>query len=320
MFGLTNAEGNHGEDVKEYYFYLDATPTSSYLKYRYRYPLGEFPYDDLVATNAGRGRLDFEYELLDTGVFDDDRYVDVDVEYAKAAPDDVLVRITLVEPQRGAGDGAPAADAVVPQHLVDGRTEGRRCARRRRRRASSPPSTRTSASSSCAATASRRCCSPRTRRTPSGCGARRTPPPYVKDAFHELRRRRPGRRRQPGPDRHQGGRALPCSTCRRAAPRSVQLRLCRAGATALDAGGGRHGVRRPDRRGRRVLRARSRRRPRPPTRRRSCARRWPGCCGASSSTTSTSTAGSRSTTSTRCATAAGPTSATAAGSTWSTTT
>jgi hypothetical protein len=95
MFGLTNAEGNHGEDVKEYYFYLDATPTSSYLKYRYRYPLTAFPYDDLVRTNAARSRLEMEYELLDTGVFDGDRYVDVDVEYAKAAPDDVHVRITL---------------------------------------------------------------------------------------------------------------------------------------------------------------------------------------------------------------------------------
>src|SRR5262245_35626375 len=95
MFGLTNAEGNHGEDVKEYYFYLDATPTSSYLKYRYRYPLGAFPYDDLVRTNAARSRLEMEYELLDTGAFDSDRYVDVDVEYAKAAPDDVHVRITV---------------------------------------------------------------------------------------------------------------------------------------------------------------------------------------------------------------------------------
>ena len=92
MFGLTNAEGNHGEDVKEYYFYLDATPTSSYLKYRYRYPLGEYPYADLLRTNADRGRLDFEYELLDTGIFDDNRFVDVDVEYAKAAPDDIHVR------------------------------------------------------------------------------------------------------------------------------------------------------------------------------------------------------------------------------------
>ena len=95
MFGLTNAEGNHGEDVKDYYFYLDATPTSSYLRYRYRYPLAEFPYADLVATNHARDRSDFEYELIDTGVFDDGRYVDVDVEYAKAAPDDVHVRITV---------------------------------------------------------------------------------------------------------------------------------------------------------------------------------------------------------------------------------
>ena len=95
MFGLTNSEGNHGEDVKEYYFYLDATPTSSYLKYRYRYPTGEFPYDDLVATNRGRTRTDFEYELLDTGIFDGDRYADVDVEYAKAGPEDVHVRITI---------------------------------------------------------------------------------------------------------------------------------------------------------------------------------------------------------------------------------
>jgi hypothetical protein len=95
MYGLTNAEGNHGEDVKEYYFYLDATPTGSYLKYRYRYPLAEYPYGDLAATNRARGRLDMEYELLDTGVFDEDRYVDVDVEYAKAAPDDIHVCVTL---------------------------------------------------------------------------------------------------------------------------------------------------------------------------------------------------------------------------------
>ena len=68
MFGLTNAEGNHGEDVKEYYFYLDATPTSSYLKYRYRYPLAAYPYTDLAETNRARGRLEMEYELIDTGV------------------------------------------------------------------------------------------------------------------------------------------------------------------------------------------------------------------------------------------------------------
>ena len=85
LFGLTNAEGNHGEDVKEYYFYLDSTPTHSYMKYLYKYPQRAFPYQDLVDTNARRTRKDFEYELLDTGVFDDDRYFDVFVEYAKAS-------------------------------------------------------------------------------------------------------------------------------------------------------------------------------------------------------------------------------------------
>jgi hypothetical protein len=95
LFGLTNSEGNHGEDVKEYYFYLDSTPTHSYMKYLYKYPQAEFPYGDLVATNRRRGKHDFEYELLDTGVFDQDRYFDVLVEYAKAAPEDLLVQITV---------------------------------------------------------------------------------------------------------------------------------------------------------------------------------------------------------------------------------
>jgi hypothetical protein len=94
LFGLTNREGNHGEDVKEYYYYLDATPTSSYLKYLYKYPQAAFPYDELVAENAKRTRNDPEYELVDTGVFRDNRYFDVFVEYAKAAPDDILIRIT----------------------------------------------------------------------------------------------------------------------------------------------------------------------------------------------------------------------------------
>jgi hypothetical protein len=95
LFGLTNSEGNHGEDVKEYYFYLDSTPTHSYMKYLYKYPQGEYPYADLLRTNRTRGKQDFEYELLDTGVFDDDRYFDVFVEYAKAAPEDLLIEITV---------------------------------------------------------------------------------------------------------------------------------------------------------------------------------------------------------------------------------
>jgi hypothetical protein len=94
LFGLTNSEGNHGEDVKEYYFYIDSTPTHSYMKYLYKYPQQEFPYGKLVDTNRRRSRDEMEYELLDTGAFDDDRYFDVFVEYAKAGPEDILVRIT----------------------------------------------------------------------------------------------------------------------------------------------------------------------------------------------------------------------------------
>ena len=94
LFGLTNAEGNHGEDVKEYYFYLDSTPSHSYMKWLYKYPQRAFPYDDLVATNRHRSRSEFEYELIDTGVFADDRYFDVEVEYAKASPEDILIRVT----------------------------------------------------------------------------------------------------------------------------------------------------------------------------------------------------------------------------------
>jgi len=95
LFGLSNGEGNHGEDVKEYYFYLDSTPTHSYMKYLYKYPQGAFPYADLVDTSRRRGRRDFEYELIDTGVFDHDRYFDVVVEYAKESPEDVLVQLSV---------------------------------------------------------------------------------------------------------------------------------------------------------------------------------------------------------------------------------
>src|SRR5512144_862040 len=95
MFGLTNAEGNHGEDVKEYYFYLDSTPTHSYMKYLYKYPQREFPYGQLVEENRRRGKNEPEFELLDTGVFNDDRYFDVFVEYAKADAEDILIKITV---------------------------------------------------------------------------------------------------------------------------------------------------------------------------------------------------------------------------------
>ena len=95
LFGLTNAEGNHGEDVKEYYYYLDSTPTHSYMRYLYKYPQAAYPYEDLVRTNHMRGRNQFEYELIDTGVFDQDRYFDVFVEYAKASPEEILIRCAV---------------------------------------------------------------------------------------------------------------------------------------------------------------------------------------------------------------------------------
>jgi hypothetical protein len=108
LFGLANDEGNHGEDVKEYYFYLDSTPTHSYMKALYRYPQREFPYASLVEENRRRGRQLPEYELIDTGILNDNRYFDVSVEYAKAAPDDILIRISAVN----------RAPDTAPLHLL----------------------------------------------------------------------------------------------------------------------------------------------------------------------------------------------------------
>jgi hypothetical protein len=109
LFGLTNSESNHGEDVKEYYFYLDSTPTHSYMKYLYKYPQPAFPYEDLVATSKRRSRGDMEYELLDTGIFNSDRYFDVFVEYAKQTPEDILIQISVCN--RGP---EPAAVHILP--------------------------------------------------------------------------------------------------------------------------------------------------------------------------------------------------------------
>jgi hypothetical protein len=108
LFGLSGNEGNHGEDVKEYYFYLDSTPAHSYMKFLYKYPQREFPYAKLVEENSKRGRRDLEFELIDTGTFDEDRYFDVVIEYAKAGPDDILIRIEAVN--RG--------PAPAPLHLL----------------------------------------------------------------------------------------------------------------------------------------------------------------------------------------------------------
>ena len=104
LFGLTGNEGNHGEDVKEIYYYLDSTPTHSYMKYLYKYPQAAFPYEQLVVENRNRTKLDREFELIDTGIFDENKYFDVLVEYAKVDVDDVLIRITVEN--RGESDAA----------------------------------------------------------------------------------------------------------------------------------------------------------------------------------------------------------------------
>jgi len=107
LFGLTNSESNHGEDVKEYYFYLDSTPTHSYMKYLYKYPQAAYPYSDLIETSKRRNRGDMEYELLDTGIFNSNRYFDVFVEYAKQSPEDILIQISV------SNRGAEAASLQV---------------------------------------------------------------------------------------------------------------------------------------------------------------------------------------------------------------
>ena len=115
---MSNGEGNHGEDVKEYYFYLDSTPTHSYMKYLYKYPQAAYPYEDIVGTNRRRSRNEPEYELLDTGIFNENRYFDVFVEYAKASPEDILIRITIFNRGPEAASLQVIAHALVPQYMA----------------------------------------------------------------------------------------------------------------------------------------------------------------------------------------------------------
>ena len=177
-FGLTGEEANHGEDVKEYWWYLDALPSHAWNRWRYHYPQAAFPYEDLRAENGRRGKYDPEYELLDTGVFDDDRYWITEVWYAKADPDRRADDRPGDQRRPGRRHRACAADRVVPQHLVVGRRRAQAGAGRSRRFGDHGSSTRSSALSSCslarARTAPARCrCSARTRPTWRGCTARR---------------------------------------------------------------------------------------------------------------------------------------------------
>ena len=153
LFGLTNSEGNHGEDVKEYYFYLDSTPTHSYMKYLYKYPQNAYPYSNLVETSRHRGRNDWEYELLDTGIFNEDRYFDVFVEYAKTAPTDILIQIS--------------------RDLLCGRSRGKTRSRLKRHMP-------IWVASCCIATETLTCCSPKTTPTTSGSSGSLTRHPMSK--------------------------------------------------------------------------------------------------------------------------------------------
>ena len=131
-YGLTGAEANHGEDVKEYWWYLDAVPSHAWNRWRYHYPQGAFPYENLREENGRRGKTDPEYELLDTGVFDDDRYWVVEVHYAKADPHDLLMSIQITNAGPGGRHAARAAHRLVSQHLVVGGRSRKAGAGRRR--------------------------------------------------------------------------------------------------------------------------------------------------------------------------------------------
>ena len=189
LFGLTNSEGNHGEDVKEYYFYLDSTPTHSYAKMLYKYPQAAFPYAELVDENRRRSRNEFEYELLDTGVFDDDRYWDVFVEYAKARSRGHPHPHHGRQPRARGGDAArrcrtlwfrntwwATPDAPRPA-LEAGAGDARRRSSRRPRPCWAPVISTARAPASC--------CSPTTRPTAAGCTASRTRPRTSKDGIND---------------------------------------------------------------------------------------------------------------------------------------
>ena len=299
MFGLTDGEGNHGEDVKEYWFYLDSTPTHSYLKCQYKYPQRAFPYMDLVATNARRTKQDMEYELLDTGVFDDDRYFDVVVEYAKAAPDDILMLVTAYN--RGPD---PATLHLLPTLWFRNTWSW----------GDAVPKPAIAALDGTAARASHPELGEWVFRAEASADAlvlreRDEQPAPVRDAERlavrqgrdqRLRRRRRRRRRQSGADRHEAG-GPPRARDRAGRERPDARPADRADApTAADTGttgdplGDRHVRPRPERPARprpTVLRDGHPRRRSTRTGRWSCARRSPGCCGASSTTSTTSTAG-----------------------------
>ena len=190
MFGLTGAEGNHGEDAKEYWWYLDALPSHAWNRWRYHYPQRRVPVRATWSTENGRrGKLDPEYELLDTGVFDDDRYWVVDVDYAKAIPIDLLMTIRVTNAGPGRRHPPRAADGLVPQHVVLGRRRSPPSSRRTATDAShrAPvPRRRSSCTPGPAPTAPPpSCCSATTRPTRERLFGVARRPPYPKDGIND---------------------------------------------------------------------------------------------------------------------------------------
>ena len=295
LFGLTNAEGNHGEDVKEYYYYLDATPTHSYMRWLYKYPQRAFPYEALVTTNRNRSRREPEFELIDTGVFADDAYFDVVVEYAKAEPEDILMRVEAFN--RGA---QPAALHLLPtlwfRNVWTANPDAQRPVVRR---ADAPAAISVIAAThpqlgdywlACAAAPPLLFTENETNRERLFGQPNRTP--YVKDAFHRVLVRGRDRGGEPGRHRDEGGGALPAGHPGRRLHRTPPPPDRRAARQRV--GGGRT-VRRDRadaaRRGGRILRQHHARWRQQTTRAWCCARRSLACCGASSTISSISTTG-----------------------------
>ena len=209
LFGLTNEEGNHGEDVKEIYYYLDAVPSYAYARQLYKLPQAAYPYEWLLEENARRkGSAAMEFELIDTGIFDDDRYFDVDVEYAKADADDVLMRVTRPQPRARAGSDSYPAAGLVPQHLelVSRRYEAFAAGSGRRTRAGAARGARHLQHR----IRSGRSAAVLRQRVQFRAAVREQPSARpLQGCVPRLRRPRPHRGGERRRQRHQGGRALP---------------------------------------------------------------------------------------------------------------
>ena len=232
LFGLTGNEGNHGEDVKECYFYLDSTPTHSYMKYLYKYPQAAFPYEQLVRGEPPtRHAASREFELMDTGVFDDNRYFDVFVEYAKASPDDILIRITV------ANRGPEAADLhLLPTVWFRNTWSWGSAARKPALReacatAASNSTSRSTASAGCYCRGRAGAAVHRERDQPAAAlRVRRTPRPTSRTASTITSSTAP-RRGQSRADGHQGGGALPADASAPGETVTLRLRLTRCRAS-----------------------------------------------------------------------------------------